>query len=82
MDSKGGNAPLTLLGGLIMSCGDPLKHGIFKTNEILKPLTSNSQKVPSKGQNMRDLISIQESDFHELDYESECLQFGDCSPLN
>ncbi len=65
-----------------MSCGNPLKHGIFKTNETLKSSTSNSHKVPSEGGNMRDLISIQESDFHELDYESECLQFGDCSPLN
>ena len=65
-----------------MSCGNPLKHGIFKTNETLKSSISKSHKVPSEGKNMRDLISKQESDFHELDYESECLQFGDCSPLN
>ena len=26
MDSKEGNAPLTLLGGTIMSCGNPLNH--------------------------------------------------------
>lgn len=82
MDSKGVYSPLTLLGGPIMSCGNPLKHGIFKTNETLKPSIKISHKVPSKKENMRDLISIQESDFHELDYESECLQFGDCSPLN
>ena len=68
--------------GTIMSCGNPLKHGIFKTYEIRKPTATSFCEVPSKGNTMRDLVSIQESDFNEIDYESECLQFGDCSPRN
>ena len=51
-----------------MSCGNPQKHGIFKTNETLKPSTRNSHKVPSKKKNIDDLIAIQESDSNEIDY--------------
>ena len=56
-----------------MSCGNPFKHAI----EDVKETFSKSCGVPIKN-DWCDLVSNYETDFDEVDYENECLQFN-CS---
>ena len=58
-----------------MSCGNPFKHAI----EDVKEIFSKSCGVPMEGNDWCDLVSNYETDFDEVDYENECLQFGNCS---
>ncbi len=58
-----------------MSCGKPFIHAI----EDIKETFSKSCGVPIQGNDWCDLVSNNETDFDEGDYENECLQFGNCS---
>ena len=58
-----------------MSCGNPFKHAI----EDVKETFSNSCGVPIQGNDWCDLVSNYATDFDGVDYENECLQFGNCS---
>ena len=58
-----------------MSCGNPFKHAI----EDVKKTFSKSCGVPIQGNDWCDLVSNYATDFDEVDYENECLQFGICS---
>ena len=55
-----------------MSCGNLFKHTI----EDVKETFSKSRGVPIQGNDWCGLISHYETDFDEIDYENECLQFG------
>ncbi|MFL2868205.1 MAG: hypothetical protein ACJZ78_05290 [Prochlorococcus marinus] len=69
MDSKEGNAPLTLLGGTIMSCGNPLNH-------LANNVKDSFGGVPAIGGDLCDLASNSNSYDDDL---MECLQFGICT---
>ena len=58
-----------------MACGNPFKHAI----EDVKETFSKSCGVPIQGNDWCGLVSNYETDFDEVDYENECLQFGICS---
>ena len=58
-----------------MSCGNPFKHAI----EDAKETFSESCRVPNQGNDWCDLVSNYETDFDAVEYENECLQFGNCT---
>ena len=58
-----------------MSFGKPIKHAI----EDLKETFYKSIRVPIKENDWCDLVPNYGTDFDEIDYESECLQLGNCT---
>ena len=58
-----------------MSCSNSLKHAI----EDVKETFSKSCGVPIQGNDCCDLVAHYETDFDAIDYENECLQFGNYS---
>ena len=58
-----------------MSCGNPFKHAI----KDLKETFYKSIGVPIKVNDWCDLVANYGTYFDEIDYESECLQIGNCS---
>ena len=58
-----------------MSCGKPFKHAI----EDVKETFSQSCGIPIQGNDWCDLVSTYETDFYEVNYENECLLFGNSS---
>ena len=58
-----------------MSWGNPFKNSI----EDLKETFSKSCGIPIQRKDLCDLVSNYETDFNEVDYENEWLQFGNCS---
>ena len=54
-----------------MTCGNPFKYAI----ENFKQTFSKSFGVPSQGNDWCDFVSNDETDFDEIDFENECLQF-------